>query len=305
MKSDIQKFIIKSVIFIIGLFILDIGIGALLEHYYNKQSSGLLYEANYVINSVKADVLVFGSSRANHHYVPAVFESITSKSFYNCGRDGSGLLYSAAIIKAVCNRYSPKYIIIDILPNEFSYNEYDRLAALLPYHKNKTIYPYILKKSQFENFKLISNIYPYNSLLTNIIVGNLDFNKKRYVNTSGYYPLFRELNISKPNVNNDIQGVDSIKVIAFEDILCYLSKKGIKSYVVISPQFLIQKDKSTINFAKDICAKYPNVILINMVNDSVFINNSKCFADIVHLNHSGAIKFSNVVTNTILNCNKK
>ncbi|MFZ4796177.1 MAG: hypothetical protein ACOYMA_01700 [Bacteroidia bacterium] len=301
MKTDIQKFIIKSFVFIIGLFILDLGIGSLLEYFFNKQSSGLLFETNNVIKYTKAEVLVFGSSRANHHYVPAVFESKTSMSFYNCGRDGSGLLYSAAIIKAVCNRYTPKKIIIDILPYEFSFNEYDRLGALLPFHKNKIIYPYILKKSQFENIKLFSSIYPYNSLLTNIIVGNLDFNKKRYVNSKGYYPLYRKLNYLKPLVNNDRQEIDSTKIFEFKEILLYLSNKGIKTYVIISPQFIVQKNQSSCIIAKKICAKYPNVFFVDMVNDSVYLANSLLFDDPVHLNNMGAIKFSNEITKIIIN----
>ena len=56
----------------------------------------------------KADLLVFGSSRANHHYVPEVFEDSLKLTFYNTGKDGSGIFITLHYCDLFCNVINQK-----------------------------------------------------------------------------------------------------------------------------------------------------------------------------------------------------
>jgi len=162
LESNLNKytrFLLNIICVFALLFIFDRIIGGVLNHYYFSQRSGLNYRTTYVLDSTNAEILVFGSSRANHHYVSVIFEDSIGLSFYNSGREGNFLLYNYAVFKSVLSRYKPKIIIFDIFADELSTQklEYDRLSALLPYYKKKPeIREVINLKSPFERYKLFS-----------------------------------------------------------------------------------------------------------------------------------------------------
>src|SRR5665647_758185 len=129
-------FLVKLFLFLIIVFFLDYTIGNILKYLYSKQESGFLYRTTYSIDSTKADILIFGASRANHHYYPQAFENRLHMSCYNTGRDGNSIFYHFAILQAILKRYSPKVAILDFSREEFKRDQesYDRLSSLLPYY---------------------------------------------------------------------------------------------------------------------------------------------------------------------------
>ena len=181
-RKDIIRLFLKMILITVLILVFDRGIGTLLAKYYFSQESGGYFRTTYSIDSTSADVLVFGSSRANHSYVPEIFEDSLSLTFYNTGKDGNDILYNYAIFKAITKRYSPHIIIFDIRPENLAYNafEYDRLSVLLPYYDDHPeIADIVNLRSPFENIKQISSIYRFNSMIFRIAMGNLEFNKKR------------------------------------------------------------------------------------------------------------------------------
>ena len=107
-------FLLKILVFFFVFFILDFIIGSLLSYYYFKQDSGTLFNTTYAIEDTKADILIFGTSKANHSYNTETLTERLNLSAYNTGRDGSSIFYDYAILKAVLKRYSPKIIILDV-----------------------------------------------------------------------------------------------------------------------------------------------------------------------------------------------
>ncbi|MDE3212752.1 MAG: hypothetical protein KGM98_05915, partial [Bacteroidota bacterium] len=146
------------------------------------------------MDSTKADLLIFGSSTANHNYYPDSIEKNLRLSCYNTGRDGMSIFYFYAVLKSDLKRYTPKVVILDFFPVEFRKEQmdYDRITALLPYYSSHPeLRSIILMKSPYERLKLISRIYPFNSLAFTILGGNLQMNKNREINkgSQGYVPL--------------------------------------------------------------------------------------------------------------------
>ena len=145
----IKKIIFNLVIVALVVFVLDIAIGRMLRHYYFKETSGFHFRTTYSMDSAKSDILVFGSSSANHHYVPEVFEDSLKMTFYNTGRDGDGILFQTAILVSALKRYSPKLIILDY-SDDFKKNGdgYDSPTSLLPYYRtHKEVRKYIELKA--------------------------------------------------------------------------------------------------------------------------------------------------------------
>jgi len=191
-KAQIIKLFYKFLVLGVVLFILDLAIGKILEHFYFKQTSGAFYRTTYSMDSTNAKILIFGSSRANHHYDPRIVEKELGMSCYNTGRDGNFLLYNYAIFETITQRYEPKIVIFDVNRNELSStsDDYERLSALLPYkNRNNAIDKMIALSDPYVKIKCLSKIYPFNSLLLTIAIGNTTMNKSRKSDINGYVPL--------------------------------------------------------------------------------------------------------------------
>lgn len=294
-KQSILFFLFKLITLFAIIFILDFAIGNTLNYFYFKQSSGLQYRTTYSIEKTEADVLIFGSSRANHHYHPDVCEQRLKMSYYNVGRDGSDILYHTAVLRGVLNRYRPKMIILDINPWEFKKIEggYDRLSSLLPYYnKHPEMQSIIGHKSKYEKYKLLSSIYPYNSSLFTIAIGNTEYNKNRKGDIKGYLPLTNIWNNPIQEETPEKYELDSLKLKYFESFILDCIQSQIKLFVVCSPSYkkYIEIDNSILK-AIEIANKH-TIQFLNFSNDTTFENNHKLFADKEHLNDSGANVFT-------------
>lgn len=190
----LRRIIANISFLLLVLIILDYTIGRTLRFFYFKETSGLHYRTTFSMDSTRADILIFGASRANHHYVPEVFEDSLKMSFYNTGRDGNGIFYQVAVLKSVLLRYTPRIIIFDYAGSFMKEEkDYNRLSSILPYYKSHgEIREIVELKSPFEKIKLLSEVYPFNSQLLTIAIGNLEINKKRKPDNKGYVPLHKE-----------------------------------------------------------------------------------------------------------------
>lgn len=296
----IKKVIVAFISIFLLIALMDLAFGTVLKYYYFKQESGLQYRTTYAIEQTKAEVLIFGSSRANHHYHPVIFENELNLTYYNAGRDGSDLLYHTAVLNAVLKRYTPKLIILDFDAGQFTINpsSYDRLSSLLPYYGNHPEMQSIIdRKSKFEHYKLFSTIYPYNSMLFTIAVGNTEYNKTRKGDMKGYVALNRVWNepLQQKTTWNETN-LDTIKIGLFKQFIEECNNRKIKLQVVCSPFYVkyTNEDKS-IEIAKSI-AKQNNISFLDYTNNKLFLAHPAYFADMGHLNDKGARIFSNILT---------
>ena len=95
------------------IMVADFVLGNTLKHLYFKVSSGLFQRTTFSIEENEAEVLIFGTSRANHHYDVKFIEQLTGLTAYNTGRDGNYIFYQTALLKSVLKRYRPKQVILD------------------------------------------------------------------------------------------------------------------------------------------------------------------------------------------------
>ena len=274
-----------------------------MRYYYFKQISGLYYRTTYAIDSTKADILVFGSSRANHHYVPEIFEDSLQMSFYNTGRDGNFLLFNYAVFKSTLSRYTPKIILFDVNTNELIKNEddYDRLSSLLPYYKNHPeIRDIVNLRSPYEKTKLVSSIYPFNSMFLTIVIGNLELNKERKADRKGYLPLHDTLLTSVSlKYREGSKGVsDTIKIKALKEIIQICKEREIHLYFVNSPAYY--KEGLADNLKEIECTfEKEKAVYWSYSKDTLFIENPEYFQDIAHLNDNGAKVFTKLLVKRI------
>ncbi len=293
----IKKILLNIFIVLLVIFVLDFAIGRTLRYFYFKESSGFNYRTTYAMEETRADILIFGSSTANHHYVPGVFENSLKMTYYNTGRDGLGILVHTAILESVLKRYTPKLIILDYT-GSFQKEEkaYDRLAVLLPYWRtHPEIRKIIELRSPFERIKLISEIYPFNSQILNVAVGNLEVNKKRMLDHEGYVALNKKwqdkMEMIKPG---PAYSVDSNKILALKDFIKTAKQSGSQVILIHSPWYKEFKTLQEIDICRTVCAE-ADIPFWDYTKDTLFLNNRQLFEDRSHLNNTGATIFSNLV----------
>ncbi len=301
--STFIKFTLKLFVLIIIVILLDGIIGKTLNYFYFKQTSGDYYRATYAIEQATPDLLIFGSSRANHHYVPEVFEDSLNLSYLNVGRDGNFLLYHKALLTCILKRYTPKMIILDFNPGEMitKSDTYERLNTLLPYYsKYPEIDETIKLRGRFEGIKLWSKIYPYNSFLLNIISGNLNLQKKSRLDNKGYIPLSKTWNEPLKEIKRQIGDIDTNILNAYKSFIKNCKEKKVKLFIVVSPVFYSYGADSSIALAAKI-ANESNIPFIDYSKNDLFLNNKEYFQDVFHLNNEGAIMFSNLLVDSLNN----
>ena len=296
-NNQYLKFLKKTVIILTIFTISDQVVGHIFHHLFFNIVAGENYRTTFTIDSTKADILVFGASRANHHYVPDILENELKMEVYNTGRDGNGLLYNYATFKAVTKRYSPKKIIFDIIPQELIYSkvDYERLSSLSPYYNDhQEIREIIELKGPFEKYKMLSEIYPYNSQLIAIVYRNLSKTKDTF--NKGYSPLYKKMNtMVADNSKEELIGkIDKNKINALNDIASYCNKNKISLIFVCSPVFSNPKDKLRSKIIEDI-ALSENSRYFDFSCDSTFDNHPEYFQDNLHLNEDGAKIFSKLI----------
>ncbi|MFZ2338515.1 MAG: hypothetical protein WAW07_02195 [Bacteroidales bacterium] len=273
-----------------------------MKTFYFRQESGTYFRTTYSIDSTNAKIIILGSSRANHSYVPEIFEDKFMSTCYNTGKDGNFILFNYAVFKAICNRYDPEIIIFDIRPTDLAFNafEYDRLSDLLPYcHSHPEIDEIVSLRGPFEKIKQFSEIYPYNSMIFRIAMGNLNFNKTREQDEKGYMPFFTTMQSEKIDTLINVPfKVDEIKIDAIKDIISTCQQKNIALIFVFSPFWYLMQTTPADNILNELCSQN-GIPFINMSNDSTFMNNPQYFADKSHLNDEGARAFSSLLIQKI------
>lgn len=108
----IKKTVIYALLFVSALYLYR----ELLYTGLRKNAQGIFHKYNDMfLDSMRYDVLFMGSSRAEMHYNPRIFDSITGLSSYNIGISGATPKINFAFLKAFCASHpAPQYLVYDI-----------------------------------------------------------------------------------------------------------------------------------------------------------------------------------------------
>jgi len=304
-KLQLKKIILSCAKFITLVFILDLALGFSLEKLYTSQTNGEFKRLEYSLHNTNADMLIFGSSRANHHYDPFILNDSLKLSYYNVGQDGQSIFYHYAILKATLKRYKPKLIVLDVNLNEFrkSSKAYERLSSLLPQYKRiEELDEIIGLRGPYEKVKLISKIYPYNSLAVTLISNKISPKHKDDNSVKGFMPLTGSdtLKLAKDlnNINNIIvtnYEIDTLKICYFKKFINDVRKNNIDLVVLTSPFLCKEKiNDRSIGLIDSIC-RLQNVRYYNYSYTQGISSNLKLFVDYGHLNNTGAKQYTQLI----------
>lgn len=300
------------------MVIFDQAVGKILRYLYFNQKAGQQQSLNYIFSDLRSDILIFGNSRAQHHYDSQILSDSLKLSCFNAGQDGGhSILLPDAQLKIILKRYTPKIVLLEFEPCSVKlYNgDYERLSILLPYlEKYPELLPLIIQRSPFERIKLISAIYPFNSHIINLIRFNTNTHSARKRDNEGYVPLTgKELNFDLINKSsnllqneNDVNQIaDTNKLNALKNIIYLCQQHYIKLIIINSPVFHYKNDKPwEISLACKQALKIlqdEKVEFLDFTRDPDFADRLDLFADVGHLNDKGAKVFTSKLSCLIKN----
>ena len=295
-----KKFIINLLFFIILVVAFDYVCGSLSSYMISHSKGGSTQNNYYIANKMESDVIIMGSSRATHHYVPSVIEDLTGFTCYNCGEEGNGSILAYGRFKMATDRYTPKIIIYEVTPEYDYFKDIDNskyLKYLKPYYSNSHVRLLIEKfGNDFDNIKLLSKMYQNNGLFLTEFIDNIIARDNNY----GYSPLMGKMNL-KSNLNRDriVRDIDESKTELIERLISECKDKGVNLFFFISPRYNTIADEDYFNHAISI-AENNDIPLYDFRGVTDIAGNPKFFNDPLHMNNDGAMYYTQHYVSQVL-----
>jgi|GEM_PF-3417322 len=289
-----KKYFTYSLITILCIILADRGIGIMLDYLSKHQKSNIIYETRYKLNKAKPELVILGSSRANHHYNTLAIQKATALKTMNYGMDGTDLFIDYVLISHLLNAPTNniKTVIVDIKPQELESppaNSY--ITRLYPFvGEIKEIEENANTYTKYESIKLLSYSYRYNDYLTTLISGYQNSNHDT-VPITGFRPInnMQDQNLKKTTLSKKELNQETIEYLWKVVRLC--KEKKVQVVVAMSPAYIKNiQEMATYQYLQTFTQQ--NDIPFLYYGDWKSISKSMYYADCPHLNQLGASIFS-------------
>lgn len=279
-----------------AIIILDRLLGMLFAYMGEHAKGGYIGHHYYAANNVDDDILVFGSSRAVHHYNPRIISDSLELSCYNCGQDGNGIVFFYGLWQMIKPRHIPKMIIYDVTPYYDIYegdSNQRYLGWLRTDYDRPGVKDIFLAVDSKEQYKMMSMLYRYNSKFLQVIT---DYIHPIFgFDGNGFLPLEGEVDRMKVrDEENEIKivepPVDALKIGYINKLIDEVQSEGVSLVFVVSPSWY-EPDLEEYIPIMEICNQR-NIKFIDFSNNEKYVHQYEWFKDGAHLNARGADEFT-------------
>ncbi len=295
-----KKFIILILALLAILAGIDIAAGFVFDKLTLSAKRGYSGRNEFIADKLNDPVLVFGSSRAVHHYDPQVLSDSLGMPCYNCGQDGMGIITFYGRFKLLTARYTPRLIIYDVT-TDFDLRRNDNMTYLTwlkPYYNRSGIDSIFWHVEPTERIKMLSNMFRYNGKFLQIITDNKSGDNDDAL--KGFVPLDGTMTYDKIEDATKTQvDLDTLKLYYINRLIKDCSQKGIRLTFAVSPLYNSIKQPDAYLAAFLALVKKSNVPVINHYYDASFATNKNLFQDTYHMNRSGAEIYSRILAHEI------
>ncbi len=289
-----RRFFIKLLIFTAIIVGIDVGYGLYCDHIRRGVQSGMTRLDYIAAYETRADVLVFGSSRARRHYDTRILRDSLGMSCFNCGYNSMGIGFFKFRLKQILDRYTPKLIIYDITPM------YDLMVSdarkvnnlrMKPYFFDDTAYAMVRRNDFKEWIKYHSATYRYHDAIKDYKADS----RSKETFYDGYAPLNGTQKIEVKRHAG--MTPDPAKARLLEELMSVCLQRGVKLVFVLSPYYCNDMADPADDLRK-LSARY-GVPVIDHFCDSRFISDSTLYWDAAHMNSEGAARFTRCIISEI------
>lgn len=290
-----KKFIYKILIFFSFVSIIDFGYGKMCEYLRDHARGGTTGKVHYIRELCNEDIILMGSSRMQHHYIPSIIHSCTGFSVYNAGIDGNGIILQYGILNLVLDHYQPKIIIYDVSRFDMYKDDNTKyLDYLKMYYPNEVVMDICESIDTMSKIKLRSSLYRYNSKLFQLLIDVF------YVDSNhdnGYVPLKSNLKNVKMSSPDD-ESIDSLKLYYFKSFVSFCKERKIPLIVFCSPTYKKYVNSDYYKPIKTLC-EIEHVPYYDYSEYEPITETIDYFSDITHLNDKGAQLYTTKVSRVI------
>ena len=296
-----KKYIIKIILFAIIIVISDVLWGYFFRYWFQNINSGHIGKANYISQQLDEDILIFGPSRAEFHYNPAIIKDSLGMTCYNCGASGHGILTAYGRLSIIKERHQPKIIIVEA-SRDFDIITSDNKKFIGLFKKDYergNIAELFNDIDSTQKYKMLSQMYRYNSNFTHNPKSLFKpfHGKYKPDKLLGYLPqkiAFDSMKIDPSHMKSDGE-IDSLKLKYIEKFIDLA--QGSQLFFVSSPIWYGMSPEHLAPI-KVIC-KRRNVPFLDFSNDPKYVHNNVLFKDGKHLKDKGADEFTKDLVKTI------
>jgi hypothetical protein len=284
-----QKFITLIVKILLSILILLAVLDWVYTSVYLHSSNRGKVENVFNLKDRNYDVVILGSSRANNHFVPQLFEDKGLKTF-NYGMSGAHLFEASLMLKLMAERqYKIKNVVIEADLGLCNDKLAEGIASkFLPYiHHSEIIKKHFSDQKDFNKLYYIP-FYRYVEFDAIIGFREMFFNaihkKTSHLENKGYHPLMSN---ESGNMKNDLTPLKPIRNKYYEEIKQICKENNYHLIAVMTPMCSNVKGMDYFEKANKI---YPEIY--NMEN---VVEGDQYFSSCGHLNDTGAQMFTKIV----------
>ena len=290
-----KRFLIFTIkILLVTFFVLVMLDIAYTKIYLQSTNRGKI-EYVYNLKGTAYDVVIFGSSRANNHFVAPMFENKGLKAF-NYGMSGGHLFEASLLLKLMIERkYEIKNVLLEADLNLSNEKESESVASkFMPYiHDSKTIKDHFVQQSGFwANYYI--PFYRY-------VVFEPQIGFREMYNTAlekptklldhlGYYPLDKNPNA---NMKNDLRNLKPLHNKHYEEIKHLCKANHINLIAVMTPMCHNTKG---LDYFEKVHQMYPEIH-----NYENAVEGDQYFSSCGHMNDTGARMFTAIIIRDFFN----
>lgn len=287
-----KNFLLKISLFAAILFCIDRIAGYAFAYLSENSKGGYTGHYHHLTEKTNDDVLIFGSSRAIHHYNPQIITDSLGLSCYNCGHDGNGIILFYGWWKMISKRYHPKMIIYDIadgfdlLKGEDNHKYLGWLKNAYDHDGIKDIF---LSVDETERYKMMSLMYRYNSKWHQVVTDYIC--PRDVIQDNGFLPLEGSFDSMKVRKNVNLDEPFEFDELKLEYLNRFVQEIGDTKLIFgVSPLFY-GHNEAHLKPVKELCEKY-DIKLYDYSNSEKYVHNADFFRDGSHLNAKGADEFT-------------
>jgi hypothetical protein len=263
---------------------------------FEKYNTMFLKENNY-------NVLFLGSSRAEMHFDPNIFDSLTGKNSYNLGVTGATPRIAYKVLKAYCSKSKmPEYLVFDTDPHFLKYgvDTIRHFPRYFPFLDNDVL---LKEFAQIDDRFLQFKYNPFYSLPYSNI-GMISVALHGWLGIPGKYDTCYYKGFAGTVLDQELEEYPDkkfysyfhLKERAYLDSIIYFSKAhNIRLILTTSPMY--SGSRAEFCNKTQILSQFRNIAIINSLeyhdfSDFSLSNDPKTFVDYYHMNASGAKVFT-------------
>jgi hypothetical protein len=304
-----KKYLIKAICFIALFCLLDRGLStALMNRFERLRSAGPAGLPKRVILA-KPNVIILGSSRAQHHFDPNIIAAATGLSTFNAGRDGLRLPFARAISEIVLDHYVPQILVLEIGPADLIEQVHllhaKRIVNIAPYmHQYPVIKDMLVYSDSNYRLKFLARSYEFNSQLLYLAYDPF----KTDLCPDSYVPLTGRLDpldiLRNDNPAPPLQ-ISSEAIRLLQECIRLAKQKGTAVYVVTTPRWFPNhtypdREARLVQLLRKITTEAGAVYLDVSQETYPIFRNPELFCDELHLNSTGATIMSEIFAQELL-----